>query len=69
MDNFTPQEKAYFAQLFQVADADKDEKIGVQDAGFFRKAGLPDQFLGKVQRISKLRPFARILHILEYYCV
>jgi hypothetical protein len=43
------EERSYFNDLFPLADADKDGKIGASDAAFFRKASLPDIILGKVR--------------------
>ncbi len=50
-----PEEKIYFKELFGIADADKDGKIGLADAAFFRKSSLPDTLLGKVRnQISEI---------------
>ena len=49
---FTSQEKVYYKDLFGIADADKDGKIGSGDAAFFRKSGVSNQMLGTVSKIS-----------------
>lgn len=52
--NLTPEETSYFKQLFKLADTDKDGKIGVQDALFLTKSGLPKTVLGKVTQSLKI---------------
>lgn len=46
--NLPPQTRAYYDQLFKIADADGDGVIGVNDSAFFRKSNLPNQVLGEV---------------------
>lgn len=42
-------EKDYFKELFKIADADKDGKIGTKDAPpFFQKALIEPSYLSKV---------------------
>lgn len=42
------QESSLYEALFRIADSDKDGKIGVPDAAFLVKSGLPQHQLGEV---------------------
>eukprot|EP01089_Gocevia_fonbrunei_P000522 TRINITY_DN1053_c0_g1_i2.p1 TRINITY_DN1053_c0_g1~~TRINITY_DN1053_c0_g1_i2.p1 ORF type:complete len:446 (-),score=93.20 TRINITY_DN1053_c0_g1_i2:26-1363(-) len=48
-NHLRPDEKNHYDSLYTVADADRDGRIGVQDASaFFSKCNLPQQSLGQI---------------------
>ena len=41
-------QRSYYEQLFNIADADGDGVIGLNDSAFFKKSNLPNAVLGEV---------------------
>eukprot|EP01113_Clastostelium_recurvatum_P019129 TRINITY_DN2255_c0_g1_i4.p1 TRINITY_DN2255_c0_g1~~TRINITY_DN2255_c0_g1_i4.p1 ORF type:complete len:1111 (+),score=298.94 TRINITY_DN2255_c0_g1_i4:251-3583(+) len=52
LSSISPSHWGYFDELLKLADQDGDGKVGVKDAMFFRKSGLPLPTLGEVWQLA-----------------